>query len=108
MRTGRARRWQKEIAKLAIRKLSPLDEVGILHFDWGVTKWHIPLQVIGQKRNALLAMVDRMIPGDMPEFDSGLKMAHEALTDPARGLATKHVIIISDGANEPLELEARG
>jgi uncharacterized membrane protein len=90
-------RWQKEIAKLAIRKLSPNDEVGILHFDWGVTKWHIPMQVIGQKRGALLGLVDRMMPGDMPEMDTALKMAYDALTDPARGLATKHVIIISDG-----------
>src|SRR5262249_46149070 len=28
--------WQKKIAKLAIEKLSFVDEVGILHYDWGV------------------------------------------------------------------------
>ena len=33
----------------------------------------------------------------MPEFDTGLSMAHQALTEPERGLTTKHVIIISDG-----------
>jgi uncharacterized membrane protein len=90
-------RWQKEIAKLAIKKLSPMDEVGIIHYDWGVHKWHIPLQLIGGKRNSLLAQVDRMIPGDMPDFDPPLKMAYDALTEEKRGLATKHVIIISDG-----------
>ncbi len=89
--------WQKQIAKLAIKKLSPADEVGILHFDWGQHKWHIPLTVIGQKRNALLASVDRMVPGDMPDFDGPLQMAFNSLTEPSRQLATKHIIIISDG-----------
>jgi uncharacterized membrane protein len=90
-------RWQKEIAKLAIRKLSPADEVGILYFDWGATKWHIPLQVIGSQRDSLLNRVDKLAPGDMPEFDTGLAMAHQSLTEDRRGLTTKHVIIISDG-----------
>lgn len=94
-------RWQKEIAKLAIKKLSPNDEVGVLDYDFQ-HKWHIPLQVIGQKRNALLALVDRMTPGDMPDFDQPLKMAYDALTDPKRELATKHVIIISDGDPQQL------
>ena len=90
-------RWQKEIAKLAIKKLSPADEVGVLHFDWGGHKWHIPLTEIGNKRSMMLGMVDRMVPGDMPDFDGPLKMAFDSLTEPARNLATKHVIIISDG-----------
>jgi uncharacterized membrane protein len=90
-------RWQKEIGKLAIKKLSPNDEVGILHYEWGQHKWHIPLQEIRSKKNSLLAQVDRMTPGDMPDFDGPLKMAYESLTEPSRELATKHVIIISDG-----------
>src|SRR5207249_5985909 len=28
-------RWEKEIAKLAVKKLSPMDEVGIIHWEWG-------------------------------------------------------------------------
>jgi uncharacterized membrane protein len=90
-------RWQKEIAKLAIKKLSPMDEVGILHYEWGGHKWHIPLTEIGKKRSTLLGLVDRMVPGDMPDFDTPLKMAYDALTETNRNLATKHVIIISDG-----------
>jgi len=89
--------WQKKIAKLAIEKLGPHDEVGILHFDWGAMKWHIELQEIGDKRGALMAQVDSLLPGDMPDFDPGLKMAHKALIDPDRALASKHVIVISDG-----------
>jgi uncharacterized membrane protein len=90
-------RWQKEIAKLAIKKLSPADEVGVLHYDLGVHKWHIKLQAIHSHRSLLLGLVDRMIPGDMPDFDTPLKMAYDELTQPERELATKHVIIISDG-----------
>jgi len=89
--------WQKKIAQLAIKKLSPMDEVGIIQFTWGGTKWHMPLQVIGAKRDNLLKQVDKMIPEDMPEFDTALQMAHKDLMDPKRELATKHVIIISDG-----------
>jgi uncharacterized membrane protein len=90
-------RWQKEIAKLAIKKLTSNDEVGILHYDLGQHKWHIPLQQIRSKKPSLLAQVDRMIPGDMPDFDPPLKMAYEKLIEPERELSVKHVIIISDG-----------
>jgi len=89
--------WQKKIAKLAIEKLSDIDEVGILHYDWGVMKWHIPLQEIGEKRDWLMRQVDKLVPGDMPDFDPGLKMAYTELNDPKHELTTKHVIIISDG-----------
>jgi hypothetical protein len=89
--------WEKKIAKLAISKLSNIDEVGVLHFSWGQHKWHIPLQEIGDKRAWLLRQVDSLTPGDMPDFDGPLQMAHKELTDPARELATKHIILISDG-----------
>jgi uncharacterized membrane protein len=89
--------WQKRIAKLAIERLAPVDELGVIHFDWGGNKWHIPFQQIGDNRRFLLSQVDKMQPGDMPEVDTALKMAYDALTDPAKELATKHVIFISDG-----------
>src|SRR5262249_28970056 len=89
--------WQKKIAKLAVDKLGPNDEVGVLYFDWGGTKWHIRLQPILDKRRSLMAQIDKMSPGDMMEFDTALRMAHDALIEPERELATKHVIIISDG-----------
>ncbi len=89
--------WQKKIAKLAIEKLTNVDEIGILHYDWGVMKWHIPLQEIGDKREFLMKQVDKLMPGDMPDFDPGLKMAHDALVEPGRDLTVRHVIVISDG-----------
>ncbi len=67
-------RWQKEIAKLAIKKLSPADEVGILYFDWGATKWHIPLQPIGsQARRAACARSTSWRPATCPTSTRGCK-----------------------------------
>jgi uncharacterized membrane protein len=88
--------WEKKIAKLAIDKLGPADEVGVLQFT-GQTVWHIPMTQIAGNKAKLKAQVDTLTPGDMPDFDPGLIMAHKELTDPQRGLSTKHVIIISDG-----------
>src|SRR5262249_692014 len=80
--TASGNRWQKEIAKLAIKKLSSLDEVGVLYFG-GFTGnfWHIKLAPIQNEANRqrLLGLVDNMTPGDMPDFDPHLKLAHEAL-----------------------------
>lgn len=90
--------WQKEIAKLAIKELSRTDEVGILYYDGlGGTRWHFKLQDIGENRDLLLSKVDSLAPGDMPDFDPSLKLAHEALSDPGRNFVGKHVILISDG-----------
>lgn len=88
--------WQKRIAKLAVERLGPGDEVGVIYYDF-VHKWHIKLQPIAGNRASILAQIDRMTPGDMPDFDPALQMAHQALTDPKKELATKHVIVISDG-----------
>ncbi|HTU22655.1 MAG TPA: VWA domain-containing protein [Gemmataceae bacterium] len=88
--------WQKKIAKLAVERLGPGDEVGVIYYDF-IHKWHIKLQPIGGNKASILAQIDKMTPGDMPDFDPALQMAHQALIDPKKGLATKHVIVISDG-----------
>ncbi len=93
--------WQKEIAKLAIKKLSPHDEVAVLYYDFTAgVKEHIKMQKIGDNREKLLAQVDTLQPGDMPDFTPALQLAHDDLvkgrTDENR-LAVKHVIVISDG-----------
>jgi uncharacterized membrane protein len=90
-------RWQKEIAKLAVKKLGPVDEVGVLFFDWGGMKWQVALGPIGGRAQTIMRQIDSLMPGDMPEFDSGLTIAHDALTDPKREISTKHIIIMSDG-----------
>lgn len=88
--------WEKKIARLAIDRLGPGDEVGVLAYDFNM-KWHIPLQPVADNRPNLLRKVDRLTPGDMPAFDPGIEMAYKALTDPEKDLATKHIIIITDG-----------
>jgi uncharacterized membrane protein len=89
--------WQKEIAKLAIKKLSPVDMLGVIYFDWGTHKWHIPFREIGDQRGAMLRQVDKMNPGDMPDADPALRMAHAELTKAEYNLVTRHIIFISDG-----------
>ena len=77
------------------RALGPGDEVGVIYFDFQ-HRWHIKLQPIAGNKASILAQIDKMTPGDMPDFDSAFQMAHQTLTDPEE-LATKHVIVISDG-----------
>jgi hypothetical protein len=108
--------WQRKIAKLAIEKLSPMDMVGVSYYDHGLQAgggptWHIPFQEIGNKRAVLIAKLNDMMPGDMPDADPFFIMAHKELTNPAYGLGTKHIIFISDGdhwgANPPLMAKIR-
>ena len=40
-------KWQKEIAKLAIDRLSPIDMVGVLYYGFGNGSWFIPFQDVG-------------------------------------------------------------
>jgi uncharacterized membrane protein len=88
--------WQKKIAHMAIDRLAPNDMVGVLYYD-GSTKWHVPFQQVGEEKARLKAMVDRMVPGDMMDFDPFLRAAHDTLADEKHALAVKHTIVISDG-----------
>ncbi|HET6575171.1 MAG TPA: VWA domain-containing protein [Fimbriiglobus sp.] len=92
-------KWQKEIAKLAIQRLGPVDMVGVTQYGFGGNgvSWVVPFQVVGEDRNRLLAKVDSMMPGDMPDFDPFLTAAADTLTDKKYDLAVKHCIVISDG-----------
>jgi hypothetical protein len=88
--------WQKKIAKLAVERLGPADEVGVIDFDFQC-KWVVQMQEVGPNRNKILGEIDRMMPGDMMDFDPAFQMAHKELIAPERALSTKHVILISDG-----------
>lgn len=89
-------KWQKEIAKLAIERLNPVDMVGVMQFD-GVSKWFIPFQQIGGDKGRFYKQLDSMTPGDMPDFDPFLQTAVDELIEPKYALATRHCIVISDG-----------
>lgn len=93
-------RWEREIAKLAIKKLSPMDMVGVIHWgDFTTAKWHLDFQQIGNSNNkeSMLRKVEKMVTGDMMDVNPALQKAFVALSDPKHELATRHVIFISDG-----------
>lgn len=89
-------KWQKEVAKLAIERLSPADMVGVVYYT-GAVSWFIPFQEVGDDKNRFFRRLDQMTPGDMPDFDPYLTAAVDVLTDGKYSLATRHVIVISDG-----------
>jgi uncharacterized membrane protein len=93
--------WQRKIAKLAIERLSPSDMVGMLYYDHGAAggghQWHIPFQLIGGRRTAILSLVNTMQPGDMPDCDPAFVKAYNELTKAEYELGTRHIIFISDG-----------
>ena len=52
---------------------------------------------IGQYRNKLLAAVDRMTPGDMPDFEPAMLLAEQGFPSLQNKVAVKHMIVLSDG-----------
>ncbi|MGD9719595.1 MAG: VWA domain-containing protein [Pirellulales bacterium] len=93
--------WQKVVAREALKALGDQDYCGVVH--WGITReewlWNGLLKV-GPNRRSMLTRLDRMTPGDMPDFESSLQMAlidFRRLSD----AAVKHMIIISDGDPAP-------
>ncbi|MBI1904617.1 MAG: VWA domain-containing protein [Planctomycetia bacterium] len=91
--------WQKIIAQEALKTLGDMDYCGVVHWNgrpdwlWGKPKGCIK---IGGQRDLMLAKLDKMFPGDMPEFDPSLKMALTSLKG-ITDASAKHVIVISDG-----------
>lgn len=96
--------WQKVIAREAIKPLGPMDYCGLIHWGPGKEEWlwregNRGLVRIGERRNKLMAAVERMTPGDMPEFDPAMKMALGDFNQV--NASVKHMIIISDGDPSP-------
>ncbi len=89
--------WQKKIAEVAIKALGAQDYCGVVY--WGGRPqwmWGNGLLRVGPNRNRMLAAVGTMVPGDMPDFDPGLRMALAGFQKVPQA-AVKHMIIISDG-----------
>jgi uncharacterized membrane protein len=91
--------WEKETARLAVEKLGPEDECGILGLSQqGQMQWVAKRQRVGNGA-ALKRIIGRMTPMDMPDFDVAMQMA---VTSLAQSDATnKHMIILSDGDPMP-------
>jgi uncharacterized membrane protein len=91
--------WQKVVAKAAIQSLSSYDYAGMLHWE-GQEAWLFTLRPIGTGRGSMLRAIDRMTPGDMPDFDPSLLMAMKGLRN-VKDAMTRHIVIISDGDPTP-------
>ena len=63
--------WQKVIAREALKALGDQDYCGVLHWsgddEW---LWRPGMLKVGGNREQMLARLDRMTPGDMPDFES--------------------------------------
>jgi len=95
--------WGKEMAKKSVDTVSTQDYVGVLAYSYspGGENWEVPLD-LNSNRAAVKARIDRMQIGDMPDFDSTMRMAYRELTaGRGRDAAQKHVIILSDGDASP-------
>ncbi len=96
--------WQKKIAKDALDALGPMDYCGVVQYDMsGINTWmwggKNGLLQTGANRNMMRSRLSSMTPGDMPDFDSSLKLALTSLV--ANPASVKHMIVISDGDPTP-------
>jgi uncharacterized membrane protein/Mg-chelatase subunit ChlD len=94
--------WQKVVGHKAIQMMGPNDYCGVLHWDdfsqrGDAWLWPGGLVPIGTNQNKMMAAIDKMTPGDMPDFDSAMKKAFSGFQALAGKAAVKHMIIISDG-----------
>lgn len=97
--------WQKVVAREALKALGPQDYCGLIHWvgndQW---MWGNGLLPVGPNRNQMLARLNRMAPGDMPQFDPAMRKSlagFNALQGQGANVAIKHMIVISDGDPSP-------
>jgi hypothetical protein len=71
----------------------------MLHWE-GQEAWLFTLRTVGNGRGSMLRAVDRMTPGDMPDFDPSLQMARKGLMN-VKDAMSRHIVVISDGDPTP-------
>ena len=100
--------WQKVIGAEALKVLGPSDYCGCLHWDdftggdnwlWKDPQTGKGLAQIRDRQRIWMGKLDRMTPGDMPQFEPAMQKAlKEFIPNPA---SIKHMIVISDGDPSP-------
>jgi len=92
--------WGIRIAQAAVDALTRLDYVGVNAYDPGIGHpvWVVPMK-LAQDKQGIKAALDKMVMGDMPDFDASLQIALAALT--RTDAAQRHIIVISDGDPAP-------
>jgi uncharacterized membrane protein/Mg-chelatase subunit ChlD len=91
--------WQKVVAKAALNALSNYDYAAMIHWE-GQEAWLFTLRPVGTGRGTMLRAIDRMTPGDMPDFDPSLQMARKGLMQ-VKDAMSRHIVVISDGDPTP-------
>jgi uncharacterized membrane protein len=97
---AQANYWQKIIAEEAVKALGPRDYCGLVYFGasdqwlWNLTKGG--MLRVGPNRGMMLAKIDKMQIGDMPNFEPSLQKAAAGL-EGCTDAAVKHMILASDG-----------
>ena len=91
--------WQKVVAKAAVQALSNYDYAGMLHWE-GQEAWLFTVRPVGGGKSSMLRAMDRMTPGDMPDFDPSLQMARKGLLG-VKDAMSRHIVVISDGDPTP-------
>ncbi|MEZ6092786.1 MAG: VWA domain-containing protein [Pirellulaceae bacterium] len=97
--------WQVKVGQEALNVLGPMDFCGVV--DWSDMTanprwlWQLPggIDRVGPNKKRMNALMNRMVPGDMMEFDTPMKLALTGLK--ACPASMKHMIIISDGDPAP-------
>jgi len=101
--------WQRVIAEQSIKTLGREDYCGLIHYDgrpqnggnsWLWTNGGRGMLKVGNRRNLMMQQLSKMTPGDMPDFDPGMKLAATEFAK-IKDAAHKHMIIISDGDPSP-------
>ncbi len=94
--------WTKRICKKAVERLTPEDLIGVISFNsfGGGCDWLFEEKLLpAADKEAISRKIDSINPGDMPDFDSALKMAFKELKEAKA--AKKHIVVISDGDPSP-------
>lgn len=93
--------WGEQVAIAAVKTVSSLDYLGVLSFSYspGGVNWDVPLKPVGDK-NRIIRAITQMKNGDMPDYDTTMKMAVTDLMK-LRDASQRHIIIISDGDPQP-------
>lgn len=98
--------WQKVVARQAVQMLSAADYAGCVHWHnqtsrdaWLWNQSQGGLVRVGQNKSRMLSQIDRMSPGDMPDFDPAIRMALAGFK--RVNASVKHMIVISDGDPSP-------
>lgn len=89
--------WGEQVALATVDTISSLDYLGVICYSWKASgpNWDVPLAPATDKAS-VKSKIRQMQIGDMPDFDSTMRLATDALMA-KKDAAQRHMIIISDG-----------